>query len=84
MQIAGLKLAVIVGAVGLLAFSAGTVAQGSYPEVNQAEGALNVALGHLQQARDVFGGHLVTAQRLIDQAIGELESGKAFAAAHGN
>jgi hypothetical protein len=84
MQIAKLKLAGIVVAVGLLSFSAGTIAQGRYPEVNQAEGALNAALGHLQRARDVFGGHKATAERLIGQALGELQTGKAFAASHGN
>jgi len=84
MQGLRLKLAVAVGAVGLLSFSAGSIAQDAYPEITRAEGALNVALGHLQQSRDVFGSHKADAQRLISQAIGELEAAKAFAAAHGN
>ena len=78
-----LKLAVAMVAVGLVSFAAGTLAQGRYPEINQAEGALNSALGSLAQARDVFGGHKVAAENLVRQAIGELQAGKGFAAAHG-
>jgi hypothetical protein len=32
----------------------------------------------------VFGGHKVAAERLINQALGELQEGKGFAASHGN
>jgi len=72
-------------AVALVSFAGGTVAQGRYPFINQAEGALNNALGILRgEARDVFGGHKINAENLIQQAIGELEAGKAFAYAHGN
>lgn len=79
-----LKLAAAFVAVGLLSFAAGTFAQGRYPAINQAEGALNSALGILRgEARDVFGGHKINAENLIQQAIGELEAGKGFAAAHG-
>ena len=79
-----MKLAAAFAAVGLLSFAAGTLAQGYYPAINQAEGALNNALGILRgPARDVFGGHKINAENLIQQAIGELEAGKAFAAAHG-
>lgn len=79
------KLAAAFVAVGLMSFAAGTLAQGRYPAINQAEGALNNALGILRgEARDVFGGHKVTAENLINQALGELQAGKAFAAAHGN
>jgi len=71
-------------AVGLMSFGAGTLAQGRYGFINQAEGALNNALGILRgEARDVFGGHKVAAENLIQQALGELQAGKAFAAAHG-
>jgi hypothetical protein len=31
----------------------------------------------------VFGGHKVAAENLINQALGELQAGKGFAAAHG-
>jgi hypothetical protein len=79
-----LKLTAAALAIGLVSFTAGTMAQGRYPFMNQAEGALNNALGILRgEARDVFGGHKVNAEALIQQAIGELEAGKAFAAAHG-
>jgi hypothetical protein len=80
MKVAGAFLA-----VGLLSFAAGTWAQGRYPAINQAEGAPNNAYGILRgEARDVFGGHKVAAENLIQQALGELQQGKAFAAAHGN
>ncbi len=77
------KLAAAAIAIGLVSFAAGTLAQGRYPEINQAIGSLNGALGQLQHARDVFGGHKVAAERLVREAIGELEAGKADAAAHG-
>ena len=77
------KLTAAMIAIGLLSFTAGTLAQGRYPEVNQAEGALNNALGLLHGARDVFGGHKVAAENLIRQALGELQAGKGFAASHG-
>jgi hypothetical protein len=79
-----MQLAAVIFAVALVSFAAGTIAQGRYPEINQAIGALRGALGNMQAARDVFGGHKVTAENLVNQAIGELEAGKAFAAAHGN
>ena len=78
-----MKLAAAFLGVGLMAFAAGTLAQGRYPEINQAEGALQQALGNLRAARDVFGGHKVAAENLIRQAIGELQEGKAYAASHG-
>ena len=78
------KLTAAALAIGLVSFAAGTLAQGRYPAINQAEGALNNALGILRgEARDVFGGHKIAAERLIQQALGELQEGKAFAAAHG-
>ncbi len=78
-----MQLAAVMFAVALVSFAAGTIAQGRYPYINQAEGALNAALGHLQAARVVFGGHKANAERLIHQAIGELQAGKAFAYQHG-
>jgi len=78
-----LKLTVAALAIALISFTAGSFAQGRYPEINQAEGALNNALGLLHNARDVFGGHKVAAENLIRQALGELQEGKGFAASHG-
>jgi hypothetical protein len=78
-----LKMTAAMLSIGLMSFAVGTMAQGRYPEINQAEGALNSALGSLHAARDVFGGHKVAAENLIRQALGELQEAKGFAAAHG-
>jgi len=83
MQQHKVKLAAAAIAIGVVSFAAGTFAQGRYGEINQAIGTLNSALGLLHNARDVFGGHKATAERLVREAIGELEAGKADAAAHG-
>jgi len=80
---AKLKVTAAMLAVGLLSFAAGSLAQGRYPEVNRAEGHLQAALGDLHAARDVFGGHKGAAEGLIQQALGQLQEGKGFAAAHG-
>jgi len=78
-----LKLTAAMLAVGLVSFAAGTLAQGRYSEINQAEGSLQTALAQLRAARDVFGGHKGAAEGFIQQALGELQAGKGFAAAHG-
>jgi hypothetical protein len=78
-----LKLTAAMIAIGLVSFAAGTLAQGRYPEINQAEGSLQTALAQLRAARDVFGGHKQNAEGLIQQALGQLQAGKGFAAAHG-
>ena len=70
-----IKLAAAMIAIGVVSFAAGTFAQGRYPEINRAERRrCNGALGDLRAARDVFGGHKVAAERLVQQAIGELRS----------
>jgi hypothetical protein len=78
-----MKLTAAALAIGLVSFAAGTLAQGRYPEINRAEGHLQAALGDLRAARDVFGGHKANAEGLIQQALGQLQEGKGFAAAHG-
>lgn len=78
-----LKSAITIFAVALLSFTAGTMAQGRYGEINQSIASLQTALSQMRAARDVFGGHKGTAENLVRQAIGELEAGKAYAAAHG-
>jgi hypothetical protein len=78
-----LKLTAAMIAIGLVSFTAGTFAQGRYPEINQAEGSLQTALAELRAARDVFGGHKQNAESLIQQALGQLQAAKGFAAAHG-
>jgi len=77
------KSIAILAFVASLSFAGGTIAQGRYPAINAAESALQGALAQLQNARDVFGGHKVNAMGLINQAIGELEAGKTWAASHG-
>jgi len=84
MSIRAIRFGAVFLTIAVLSFAAGTIAQPRYPDIDQAEGALNGALGYLRAARDVFGGHKVNAERLINQAIGELQAGKGFAAAHGN
>ncbi len=84
MPIQRMRLAGVIFAVALMSFAAGTIAQGRYPEINRAEGALRAALNDLQHARDILGGHKRNAEGLVNQAIGELQAGKAFAASHGN
>ncbi|HTZ34616.1 MAG TPA: hypothetical protein VMB84_01250 [Stellaceae bacterium] len=79
-----LSLAAVTLAVGLVSFAPGAFAQGPYPEINQAEGSLQAALAQLRAARDVFGGHKAEAERLINQALAQLQQGKAFAASHGH
>jgi len=78
-----LKLGAAAVAIALVSFTVGTLAQGRYPEINRAEGALQAALGDLRAARDVFGGHKAAAERLINEALGELQRGKGFAASRG-
>lgn len=77
------KLSALIVAVGLASFVAGAIAQSRFPYIDQAEGSLNNALGALGAARDIFGGHKINAENLIRQAISELETGKAVAAANG-
>ena len=79
-----MRLAGAIFAVALLSFAAGTIAQGRYPEISRAEGALQAALRDMNQARDVFGGHKQNAIKLVNQALGELQTGKAYAASHGH
>jgi uncharacterized protein YjbJ (UPF0337 family) len=78
-----LKVTAAALAIGLVSFAAGTLAQGRYPEINRAEGHLQAALGDLRAARDVFGGHKANAEGLIQQALGQLQEGKGFAASRG-
>jgi type II secretory pathway pseudopilin PulG len=83
MSIRGIRLGGVIVIVGVLSFAAGTLAQGRYGHINQAEAALRSALYQLQIARNVFGGHKRYAEGLINQAIGQLEAGKQFAFSRG-
>ena len=77
-----LKSTIAMLAVGLLSYTAGTMAQGRYGEINQSIASLQTASSQMRAARDVFGGHKGTAENLVQRAIGELEASKAYAAAH--
>jgi hypothetical protein len=79
-----LKLTVAMLAVGLVSFAAGTLAQGRYPEINRAEGHLQAALGDLRAAANFYGGHKENAEAAINQALGQLQEAKGFAASHGH
>jgi hypothetical protein len=83
MQVQSVKITGAIVVAGMLSFAAGTLAQPRYPEIDAAEGSLQSALASLRHARDFFGAHKQKAERLISQAIGHLEAGKRFAAAHG-
>jgi hypothetical protein len=78
-----IKLIAAMTAVAVLSFGAGTMAQPRFGDVDRAEGSLQNALGLLQHARDIFGGHKANAEGMINQAMGELEQGKQFAMQHG-
>jgi hypothetical protein len=73
------KLSAAALAIATISFAAGTLAQGRFPEINRAEGHLQGALADLRAARDVFGGHRVAAEHLIEQALAELQEAKAVA-----
>ncbi len=83
MSIRNAKLGSVIAVVAFLSFAAGTFAQSRYPLIDSAETRLQNALSDLQRARNIFGGHRMAAIGLINQALGELEAGKAFAASHG-
>jgi hypothetical protein len=84
MKRSNLKLAAAMLAIGVVSFAAGTLAQGRYPEINRAEGHLQAALGDMRAAANFYGGHKEQAEALVQQALGQLQEGKGFAAAHGH
>lgn len=52
-------------------------------EMNEAIQHLREAKGSLEHATQNKGGHRENAMHLIDQAIAEVEAGKAYAKGHG-
>lgn len=64
-------------AVAVCAFAAGAVAQSRFPNIDSAAGHLNAALTDLDRAPDRFGGYKANAQRLIRDALVQLEQAKA-------
>ena len=73
----------VMALVALLSFEVGSLAQARFADMNGAEGSLQNAIGQLQHARDIFGGHRVNAIGLCNQAISEIEAGKQFAVQSG-
>ena len=65
----------LAGALG--ASTSACAQQEPFPNINDAEGALQSAQQSLQRAPDRFGGHKAEAARLIRGAIMELEQAKA-------
>lgn len=57
------------------AFAIGhAVAQQRHPNINAAQRDLRQALGHLERAPDIFGGHKQRAIELIRGALAELRA----------
>ena len=74
----------LVGAlIALLSFGAGAFAQSHFADMDGAENSLQRAVGQLEHARDIFGGHRENAIGIANQAIGEIEAGKQFASQNG-
>jgi len=69
--------------IALLSFGAGAFAQSHFGDMDGAENSLQRAVGQLEHARDIFGGHRENAIGLANQAIGEIEAGKQFASQNG-
>ena len=79
----GVRMASALALVALLSFGAGVFAQSRFGDMDGAENSLQRGLGQLEHARDIFGGHRDNAIGLVNQAIGEIEAGKQYAASHG-
>jgi hypothetical protein len=73
-------------AMGTLAASAVAISAGGVQayqgNMERAIGELNAALRSLREATPDKGGHKANAVNLIQQAIGEVRAGIAFAAEH--
>ena len=73
------------------AFSLGMMTARTSPASAQGQDEMNEAIQHLREAKSSLehaagnkGGHRENAMHLIDQAIGEVEAGKAYAKEHAN
>jgi hypothetical protein len=72
----------ILAVVGAMAISAGagySVAQINQPHMQNALGDLQSAQGELSVALPDKGGHRVAALNLVNQAIGQVRQGMAYA-----
>ncbi len=61
-----------------MGFLAGQAAAARHPNLDSARGALNNALGYLNRAPDIFGGHKGRAIELINAALAELRAAEAY------
>ena len=68
--------------LGLVATIASITSAQGQEEMNEAIQHLRAAKGALEHAAANKGGHRETAMHLIDQAIAEVEAGKAYAKEH--
>jgi len=69
-------------ALGMMTTMTSTVSAQGQEEMNQALEHLRHAKAALEHAEHDKGGHREAAMRLIDQAIREVEAGKAYAREH--
>ncbi len=69
---------------GMMATMTSTSSAQGQTEMNEAIEHLRAAKGALEHAAANKGGHREAAIKLVDQAIAEVEAGKAFAREHPN
>ena len=69
-------------AIGITTATNSTASAQGQDEMNEALGQLRAAKGSLEHAATNKGGHRESAVHLIDQAIAEVEAGKAYAKEH--
>ena len=68
--------------LGLMTTVTSSASAQGQDEMNEAVEHLRHAKGALEHAASNKGGHRENAMHLIDQAIAEVEAGKAYAKAH--
>lgn len=71
-----LSLASAAALAGITTLVGCAIAQEPWPNLNDAEAQLRGALESLNRAPDRFGGHKAEAQRLIRDALAEIEMAK--------
>ncbi len=66
-------------ALGALCFAAGAEAQRRFPNLEAAKRNAAQAIGDLQRAPEIFGGHKAAALSHLRAAIAEIDAAEAFA-----